>query len=189
MFSSLLGSSVGLIMCFLHLSVSRLLSCLFLTWLRFCVPFGGLSRCRTFHGSFEEDFAASTRHDTVMAPRCFVSTDQTHFGCGGRLSQRWAEMRHKRTSLNQRTVSKSLQQTRAHSLCSDCPLHCETFLAFTRHKSSGDTVWAVVKMSAKAAKRRFCSRLIYSYQKRQWWNQGGDRNKQGDGAGCQIKEA
>lgn len=76
----------------------RVLTCLFPKVLRLCVAFCGPSRRRTFHSSFEEDFAAPTRHDAVMAPRCFVSTDQTHFGRGGRLSQRRAEKRHKRKS-------------------------------------------------------------------------------------------
>lgn len=43
----------------------------------------------TFYSSFEEDFAASTCHDTIVTSWCLVSTNQAHFGRWGWLSQGW----------------------------------------------------------------------------------------------------
>lgn len=128
-----------------------------------------------------------------MAPRGFVSTDQAHFGRGGGLSQGRAEMRHKRTQFKsaasikksppQKNNKKKKRQRQPGSAASvsDRGPHCETFLAFTRHKNGGGTALAVIKMFAKLAKRIcfFFSSDRYSWQRRQWRNQGGDRYKQG----------
>lgn len=74
----------------------------------------------TFHGSFEEDFAASTRHNTIVASWGLVSTNQAHFGCRGRLSQWWAERRNTHThtqvfrpDINQTRFFRSQQQSQA----------------------------------------------------------------------------
>lgn len=138
----------------------------------------GPRRWRTFHSSFEEDFTASARHHTVMAPGCFVSTDQTHFGRGGRLPQRRAETRHKPKCLNQRRVVRRRQQPPGRTVSVPAVVHIvkHSWLLRGTNTAAG-TVWALVKMSAKTAQQRSCRRLIYSQQRRQWQNQGADHNK------------
>lgn len=52
---------------------------------------------RTFHRSFEEDFAAPAGDNAVVTSGRLVPTHQAHLGCGGRVPQRRAAMRTHKT--------------------------------------------------------------------------------------------
>lgn len=84
----------------------------------------------------------------------------------------------------QTQMFKSTESSQASSAAPGRTVSVTTVVHIVKHSwllrgtnTAAGTVWALVKMSAKTAQQRFCGRLIYSQQRRQWQNQGADHNK------------